>query len=135
MDLNNLILILLLIGFNILFYKRFLLILNKYNPSLLIDDQLKKPQAFHTSPTSIIGGTGMFFSLLIIYFYFLLFKNASFFEYLSFCTLFFLLGFIDDLKINFNPKIRLALMIIFLIVLGKYNNFYLEKTGIEILNN
>ena len=26
-------------------------------------------------------------------------------------------------------------MIIFLIVLAKYNNFYLEKTGIEILNN
>ena len=135
MDLNNLILILLLIGFNILFYKRFLLILNKYNPSLLIDDQLKKPQAFHISPTSVIGGTGMFFSLLIIYFYFLLFKNTFFFEYLSFCTLFFLLGFIDDLKINFNPKIRLALMIIFLIALAKYNNFYLEKTGIEILNN
>ena len=135
MDLNNLILILLFIGFNILFYKHFLLILNKYNPSLLIDDQLKKPQAFHISPTSVIGGTGMFFSLLIIYFYFLLFKNIFFFEYLSFCTLFFLLGFIDDLKINFNPKIRLALMIIFLIVLAKYNNFYLEKTGIKILNS
>ena len=79
MDLNNLILILLLIGFNILFYKHFLLILNKYNPSLLIDDQLKKPQAFHVSPTSVIGGTGMFFSLLIIFFYFLLFKNIFFF--------------------------------------------------------
>ena len=135
MDLNNLILILLLIGFNIIFYKHFSLILNKYNPNLLMDDQFKKPQAFHISSTSVIGGTGMFFSLLIIYFYFLLFKNASFFEHLSFCTLFFFLGFIDDLKINFNPKIRLALMIIFLIVLVKYNNFYLEVTGIKILNN
>ena len=135
MDLNNLILILVLIGVNTLFYKHFLVILNKYNPSLLIDDQLKKPQAFHTSPTSVIGGMGIFFSLLIIYFYFLLFKNVSFFEPLSFCTLFFLLGFIDDLKINVNPKIRLALMIVFLILLVKYNNFYLEKTGIEVLNN
>ena len=26
-------------------------------------------------------------------------------------------------------------MIIFLIVLAKYNNFYLERTGIEVLNN
>ena len=135
MDLNNLILILLLIGFNILFYKRFLLILKKYNPGLLIDDQLRKPQAFHISPTSVIGGTGIFFSLLIIYFYFLFFKNIFFFEYLSFCTLFFFLGLVDDLKINFNPKIRLALMIIFLTVLVKYNNFYLDKTGITILNN
>ena len=135
MDLNNLILILLLIGFNILFYKRFLLILKKHNPGLLIDDQLRKPQAFHILPTSIIGGTGMFFSLLIIYLYFLFFKNIFFFEYLSFCTLFFFLGLVDDLKINFNPKIRLALMIIFLIVLIKYNNFYLDKTGITILNS
>ena len=93
MDLNNLILILLLIGFNIFFYKRFLLILKKYNPGLLIDDQLRKPQAFHISPTPVIGGTCMFFSLLIIYLYFLFFKNIFFFEYLSFCTLFFFLGF------------------------------------------
>ena len=135
MDLNNLILILLLIGFNILFYKRFLLILKKYNPGLLIDDQLRKPQAFHISPTSVIGGIGIFFSLLIIYLYFFFFKNIFFFEYLSFCTLFFFLGLVDDLKINFNPKIRLALMIIFLIVLIKYNNFYLDKTGITILNS
>ena len=135
MDLNNLILILILIAVNILFYKHFLVILNKYNPSLLIDDQLKKPQAFHTSPTSVIGGMGIFFSLLIIYFYFLLFKNISFFEHLSFCALFFLLGFIDDLKINVNPKIRLTLMFIFLVLLVKYNNFYLDKTVIEILNN
>ena len=135
MDLNNLILILLLIGFNILFYKRFLLILKKHNPGLLIDDQLRKPQAFHISPTSVIGGIGIFFSLLIIYLYFLFFKNIFFFEYLSFCTLFFFLGLVDDLKINFNPKIRLALMIIFLIVLIKYNNFYLDKTGITILNS
>ena len=69
MDLNNLIIILVLIGVNTLFYKHFLVILNKYNPSLLIDDQLKKPQAFHTSPTSIIGGMGIFFSLLINSFY------------------------------------------------------------------
>ena len=80
MDLNNLILIFILIGVNILFYKYFSVILNKYNPNLLIDDQFKKPQAFHISSTSVIGGTGMFFSLLIIYFYFLLFKNTFFFD-------------------------------------------------------
>ena len=58
-----------------------------------------------------------------------------FFEYLSFCTLFFLLGLIDDLKINIKPSFRLFLMVIFLVILVKYNNFYLEYTGIEILNN
>ena len=41
----------------------------------------------------------------------------------------------DDLRINTKATIRLALMIILLILLVKYNNFYIENTGIEILNN
>ena len=46
---------------------------------------------------------------------------------------------INDIKININAKIRLALMMIFLIVLVKYNNFYLflgrfhEKKGCDIV--
>ena len=66
MDLNNLILFFILIVFGIFFYKYFLLVLRQYNPKLLVDDQLKKPQAFHISPTTVVGGTGMFFSLLIV---------------------------------------------------------------------
>ena len=132
---NDLILMLFLIGFGVLFQKCFLLVINKYNSKLLIDDQLSKPQAFHLSPIPIIGGAGIFFSLLIALFYFFLFKDTFFLEYLSFCTLFFLLGFAEDIKINFNPKMRLALMIIFLVLLVKYNSFYLEKTGIEFLNH
>ena len=135
MDLNNLILIFFLIGFNLFFYKYFLLIINKYNPKFLIDDQFEKPQAFHEFTISNAGGAGLFFSLLIILCNFLLFKNIIFFEYLSFCTLFFLLGFVDDIRIDIKPKIRLALMIIFLIFLIKYNNFYLDNTGITVLNN
>ena len=94
-----------------------------------------KPQAFHESPISTAGGVCIFFSLLIVYFDFLLFKNIVFLEYLSFCTLFFILGLIDDIKIDIKPAIRLVLMIIFLIILIQYNNFYLHKTGIEFLNN
>ena len=135
MDSNNLILFFSLIGFSLFFYKYLLLILNKYKPKLLIDDQFKKPQAFHESPISTAGGVCIFFSLLIVYFDFLLVKNIIFLEYLSFCTLFFILGLVDDLKIDIKPNTRLALMIIFLIVLVKYNNFYIDKTGIEFLNN
>ena len=53
MDLNNLILFFILISFGLFFYKYFGLFLNKYNLKLLIDDQLKKPQAFHESPIPI----------------------------------------------------------------------------------
>ena len=134
MDLNNLILFFFLIGFSLFFYKYFLAILYKYNPKLLIDDQFNKPQAFHESAISIAGGLGIFFSLLIIICNFLLFKNIIFFEYLSICTVLFALGFIDDIGINIKPKIRLVLMIIFLIFLIKYNSFYIENTGISVLN-
>jgi len=134
MDSNNFILFFSLIGFNLFFYKYLLLIINKHNPKLLIDDQFTKPQAFHELPISIAGGTCIFFSLFIVYFYFLLFKNIIFLEYISFCALFFILGLMDDIKVNIKPITRLALMIIFLIVLVKYNSFYIDKTGIEFLN-
>ena len=134
MDLNNLTLIFFLIVFGILFYKYFLLIINKYNLKLIIDDQLRKPQAFHTSPIPSVGGTGIFFSLLIVHFYFLLFEGIFFFEYLSFCAIFFILGFSDDLKLNIRPKFRLLVMIAFLITLVISNKFYIQNTGIAFLN-
>ena len=91
MDLNNLILFFVLIGFSLFFYKYFILILNKHYTKLLFDNHFNKPQAFHESPTSVAGGIGIFFSFLIVYFYFLLFKNIIFLEYLTLCTLIFLL--------------------------------------------
>ena len=135
MDLNNFILIILLIIFSLAFYNYFLPILKKINPKFLIDNQFTKPQAFHDYPISTAGGLCIFISLLIVYFYFILFNKIISLEYFSFCFLFFALGFLDDIKININPKIRLILMIIILIFLVKYSNFYIEKTGIEILNN
>jgi len=135
MDLNNLILFLVLIGFGLFFYKYFVLILNKHYPKMLIDNQLGKPQAYHMSPTSTTGGLLVFLSFLIVFFYFLVFKNIIFLEYLTFCTLIFFIGFADDLTINIKPRTRLLLMIIFLVFLVKYNNFYIESTGIEFLNS
>ena len=134
MDLNNLILFLILISFGIFFYKYFLILLNKFNFKLLIDDEFKKPQAFHEFPVPIIGGTGVFFSFLILCLYLFLSKQIIYYEYLSFCTLFFILGLMEDLKFNLKPKLRLIAMIVFLIILVISNNFYIENTGIEFLN-
>tara|TARA_Y100000590_G_scaffold28288_1_gene31757 strand:+ start:4529 stop:5590 length:1062 start_codon:yes stop_codon:yes gene_type:complete len=134
MDLNNFILFFFLIGFSFFFYNYFLRSLYKRNPKFLVDNQFSKPQAFHESETSIAGGLGIFVSLIIVICNFLLFKNIFFFEYLSICTLFFALGFVDDARINIKPTIRLVLMIIFLIFLMKFNNFYIDNTGISVLN-
>jgi len=135
MVLNNLVLFFLLIAFGIFFYKFFVVKLGKYKPQLLIDNQFNKPQAFHEAPISMAGGIGIFFSFLIIIFNFWFYKNLIFIEYLSFCTLFFLLGLVDDLKIKVKPKIRLVLMILLLIILVIFNNFYVQNTGIKFLNS
>ena len=134
MSLNNLTLIFLLILFNLFFCKYFLLILSKFDPKLLVDDHFSKPQAFHEFPISTSGGTGIFFSFLILCLYLFLTQQIIYYEYLSFCTLFFFLGLADDLKLNIKPKLRLLLMIAFLITLVILNKFYIEYTGIRFLN-
>ena len=88
---------------------------SNWNSTVSQIPELSKPQAFHQSPILVAGGLGIFFAFLINYFYFLLFKNIILFEYLTFCTLIFFIGLIDDLKINVKAKTRLALMIIFLV--------------------
>ena len=134
MDLDNLIFILFLIIFNIFFYKYFLIILKKINPKLLVDNQFEKPQAFHENSISTSGGTVIFFSFLVLCLFFLFTKKIVYYEYLSFCTPLFLLGLLDDLKLNIRPKFRLILMVSFLITLTILNDFYIENTGIGFLN-
>ena len=131
---ENIVSFLVLVFLSYFFNKYFLLFLNKSGSKLLIDDQYKKPQAFHQIPTPVSGGIGIYFCFLIVCFYLFLSKQFIYYEYLLFCTLFFLLGLIDDFKVNFRPKFRLILMIISLIFLVLTNNFYIKNTGIEFLN-
>ena len=134
MDLNNLILFFLIIVFFFLFNNYILLIINKYKPKFLIDDQFLKPQAFHEKPISTAGGLYIFISFLIIFSNFLFINNIFFIEHLSFCTMFFLLGFLDDVKIDIKARTRLIFMIVILLALVKWNNLYIDKTGIELLD-
>tara|TARA_Y100000590_G_scaffold377559_1_gene443863 strand:- start:316 stop:1371 length:1056 start_codon:yes stop_codon:yes gene_type:complete len=135
MEINNIIFSLFLIFLGYSFKKYFLLVLKKSKSSLLADNQFEKPQAFHEKPVYRLGGI-VFFSLLVLVFSYLFFlKEIFLLEYISFCTLFFLLGLVDDLKINIRPKFRLLAMIVILFFLVIYNNFYIEKSGLSFLNN
>ena len=134
MDLNNFFLFFVLVGIGLFFYKYFLLVLKKYNFKVLIDDEFKKPQAFHEFPVLTSGGLGIFFSFFVLCLYMFWSKQVIYYDYLSFCTLFFILGLTDDLKFNFRPKLRLILMIISLIILVTSNKFYIENTGMDFLN-
>jgi len=135
MELNNIIFSLFLILFGYFFTQYLLLILKKSKSNLLADNQFQKIQAFHENSTYRLGGV-IIFSLLILVFLYLYFsRNIFSSEYISFCTLFFLLGLVDDSKISIAPKFRLFIMIAFLIVLVTYNEIYIKKTGLDLLNN
>ena len=106
---NNLIFILILIP---LFYfqTKFLIhIIDKNKINILSDQDFSKPQAFHENSVPRAGGISIFLSLILILMYLFLTKNILFFEYISFCTLFFLLGLVDDFKINIAPKFILVI--------------------------
>ena len=77
MDSNSFIFFFVLIFFGFFFNRYFDLILNKYKPGLLIDNQFKKPQAFHEHPVSTSGGLAIFLSFLILSLYFFLEKKMT----------------------------------------------------------
>jgi len=134
MELNNIFFLILLGLIGYLLNKYLLLNLKKFNIDFLLDNQFNKPQAFHGQSTYRTGGI-LIFTLIVLSFLFLFFyKNILLMEYISFCTLFFFLGLMDDLKINVRPKFRLLMMVALLVSLTIYNNFYIEKTGLEFLN-
>ena len=117
MELNNFIFAIFLLFFGYLLHKYLLIAASKKKFNLLADNQFEKPQAFHESSTLRLGGLIFFILLNIVFLYLYFYKNIFYLEYISFCTIFFLLGLIDDLKINIPPKFRLLMMIVFLVIL------------------
>ena len=135
MELNNIIFSLFLIFFGYFFSKYLLLIFKKTKSNLLADNQFQKTQAFHENSTYRLGGTMIFSLLVLVFLYLYFFRNIFSPEYFLFCTLFFLLGLVDDLKINIPPKFRLLIMIMLLITLVTSNEIYIKRTGLEFLDN
>jgi len=134
MELNNIIFSCLLLFFGYFFNQYILKLFYSSKFNYLIDSDYKKPQAFHEKSTYRLGGVTFFLLLIITFLYLFISKNIFLLEYISFSTLFFLLGFIDDLKVKIAPKFRLIIMCAILVFLVIYNKIYIEKTGLEFLN-
>ena len=94
------------------------LIVSKYShkikKGILLDQDFLKPQAFHSLAISRCGGIAgvVSFNIFLLIYYSLYSKIL--YEYIFICNLMFLIGFLDDFKINISPFKRLLLMIIFL---------------------
>ena len=135
MVLNNIIFALLLLLFGYYYSKYFLIFLKNTKFDLLSDNQFSKPQAFHENPTNRLGGIIIYSLLILVFLYLFFYKNIFYLEFISFCSLFFILGLADDLKINIKPKFRLFIMIIFLIFLVIFNELNLDRISIDYLDN
>ena len=86
----------------------------KIKKGALLDSDFSKPQAFHQLAVSRCGGVAGIIALNFFFLiHFLLFSKILF-EYIFISNLMFLIGFLDDFKINISPFKRLLLMIIFL---------------------
>ncbi len=87
---------------------------NKINGGALLDKDFSKPQAFHAIPVSRSGGIAVIISLSIFfYIYYLLYKEVLY-NYIFISCSVFIIGFLDDMRINIKPLTRLVIMIIFL---------------------
>jgi len=90
-------------------------IFNKKN-GILLDSDFLKPQAFHKTPIARSGGLASIISLIIFFTaYFFIFKIILL-DYLIIGASMFCIGFLDDMKIKIKPKIRLLMMVIFLLI-------------------
>ncbi len=94
------------------------LLVSKYSYKLkdgvLLDKDFNKPQAFHILPVTRSGGIAGIISLSIFFGIYYLLYSKILFEYIFISYTMFLIGFLDDLRINIKPLKRLSIMIFLL---------------------
>jgi len=101
---------------------------------LFLDTDYNKPQAFHKEAVPRSGGTAAIISLLIFYLiYYLIYKEVVQ-DYIVVSISLFFLGFLDDIKINVNPKIRLLLMTTILAITIYLFSFDISGLELNFLN-
>ena len=114
----------------------FYLIINKnyFLHEIYLDKDFLKPQSFHKTPTSRIGGV-----IIIIFSIFYLFffgeKNNFSFSIILLGILFFTIGFFDDLKFKVKPEIRLLLMFALSFTIIYFLDIKINYTQIKLLDD
>ena len=102
--------------------------------SILIDQDFEKPQAFHKEPVARSGGIASIVSLAIFFMMYYFFFNEVLLDYLILSIFLFSLGFLDDIKFNIKPNIRLFLMIGILSFLIFLLSINLDSVDLIFLN-
>jgi len=132
LTLNFLTIFLLISFFTTLFIKK---ISHKIGNGILLDREFDKPQAFHKEAIARSGGLACMISLIIFFIFYKLIFNEFLISYFFISVSFFLLGFLDDIKININPKIRLILMISILLFGVFYFSIEINRIDLNFIQN
>ena len=94
------------------------LLVSKYSHKIrdgaLLDKDFLKPQAFHDIPITRSGGVAAIISLSIFFVIYNLLYSKILYDYILISYSMFLIGFLDDLKINIKPAKRLTIMVFLL---------------------
>ena len=73
---------------------------HKIKGGALLDKDFSKPQAFHDIPITRSGGIAVIISLSIFFYIYYLLYAEVLYNYIFICFLVFIVGFLDDLRIN-----------------------------------
>jgi len=98
---------------------------------ILIDNDFKKKQSFHNKIKSLSGGLSIIITLTLIFYL----NNNDLNKIFIFPFLFFLVGFLDDLKIVTSPILRFYIIVLLIIFLVLGEGFYVQDFGITMFQN
>ena len=107
---------------------------DKIGNGILLDQDFNKPQAFHSSSVLRSGGLAGIISFLIFYIFNYFMFNKIDFDYLILSLMMFLLGFLEDVKLEVKPVYRLLCMIIVLLSFIIYFSITINFIDLQFLN-
>ena len=101
-----------------------------------VDTDFNKPQAFHTQPAMRIGGISILFFLIL---FSIFIKNDGYNNYflavITLSIIFFIIGFLEDIKITSTPVVRLFFLFFLSFFVLLYFDIHVFKTQIKFINN
>ena len=100
---------------------------HKIKGGALLDKDFLKPQAFHEIPITRSGGLAAIISLSIFFYIYYLLYSEVLYNYIFVSFSVFIVGFLDDLRINIKPLDRLLFMVILLFI-------FIYTLPIKVLN-
>lgn len=100
---------------------------------ILYDKNYLKPQSFHSKPIICLGGISIYLLFFIASIFFN--KFEMFFNFLYILTPIFIIGLLDDIKLNLSPSARLFFIIFSLLIIISSLNINIFDIDIYFLQN